>query len=62
MEELYQIISKLKLTEQKYRILTEYIQEEVKSGYIIAEKLINFINILENKKDGKEDEEQKQNN
>lgn len=57
MEEIRNIIIGLKLTEQKYRILVDYLLEEAKDGYINNEKLIKFINILENKKDGKEDEE-----
>ena len=56
MDELKEIIFNLKLTEQKYNVLVGYIQEEAKDGYINATKLLNFVNILENKKDGNENE------
>lgn len=56
MEELYQIITGLKMTEQKYNILVEYIKSEAKQICFDRDRVINFINILEDKKDGKEDE------
>ena len=57
MEEIRNTIMGLKLTEQKYRILVAFIEEKAKQGYINNEELMTFINILEDKKDGKEDEE-----
>ena len=56
MDEIKEIIMQLKLTEQKYKILIEYIKSEAEEICFDRNKILNFINILENKR-GKEDEE-----
>ena len=56
MEEIKEIIMQLKLTEQKYKILIEYIKSEAEEICFDRNKILNFINILENKR-GKENEE-----
>lgn len=50
----------LKLTEQKYNILVEYIKSQANEVYFDKDKILNFINILENKR-GKENEKEQSN-
>ncbi len=55
---IQQRLVELRIIEERYRLLIDYIKEEAKGLYFDKDKLLNFIKILENKKDGKEDEEQ----
>ena len=45
------------LINEKYRILIEFIKSEAEEICFDRNKILNFINILENEKDGKENNE-----
>ena len=55
--EITKIFMDYALIDEKYRILVEFIKSEAEEICFDRNKILNFINILENKKDGKENNE-----